>query len=379
MIVTIDTNLKMFIDQHYSIGQIDGINLLANSLHNHLNFIVTTAKAKFLLKGFKHNLSLSQFVFAEFCLEELCRLDFTYIIPSSRTKTKAFYVNYNNHYFYLRPYLDNCQSFTTPDNSCIMLIGNLLAQFHDGSAGLNLANITRQAQEYFFDKDLVFDYQHNWRNWFHLSNDLRQNWQDLSSDLGVSNKANSQLNQIIADSYGVIMRSVDFVINPMFIHGDFHQGNILMNNLKSDSKIKIIIDFEYSHISWPIYDIAYALLMLSTNWYFDPENKDQDFNHKIINLFLTSYVNYFTTLESPSALYNILAIKKKQDIINSLKIQLITFLKLVVIINLNWCLVQVKFNQSISQDNFITMCQFQNLMNLYSILNNQEIIPQAWL
>ncbi len=367
----------MLIDQYYSIGQIDGINLLANPLHNHLNLIVTTAKAKFLLKGFKHNLNLSQFVFAEFCLEELCRFDFTYIIPSSRTRTKAYYFNYNNQYFYLRPYLDNCQSFTTPDNSCIMLMGNLLAQFHDGSAGLNLADITRQAQEYFFDNDLVFNHQHNYHNWFNLSKDLQQNWQDLNSDSRALNKANSQLNQIIDDSHDIITQAKDFVINPMFIHGDFHQGNILMN--RSDYKIKRIIDFEYSHCSWPVYDIAYALLMLSTNWYFDPENKDQDFNHKIINLFLTSYVSYFITLKYPSALYNILAIKKNQDIINLFKIQIIIFLKLVVIINLNWCLVQVKFNQSTSQDNSITMCQFQNLMNLYSILNNQEIIPQSWL
>ncbi len=73
--------------------------------------------------------------------------------------------------------------------------------------------------------------------------------------------------------------------NLLLVHGDFHTGNLIWRN----ETVLAVIDFENAHYEHPLYDVAYAIIMFTSNWASD--DRSEPFNMSLGRLMLENYLS----------------------------------------------------------------------------------------
>jgi Ser/Thr protein kinase RdoA (MazF antagonist) len=89
------------------------------------------------------------------------------------------------------------------------------------------------------------------------------------------------------------------------VHGDYHAGNTLLFN----SKLEAIVDFEDVRVEHWLYDLAYSLVMFSTRWQADEDDRKST-SEELRRTFLESYLersSYSSTWQSELASYTLVA------------------------------------------------------------------------
>ncbi len=83
------------------------------------------------------------------------------------------------------------------------------------------------------------------------------------------------------------------------LHGDFHPGNLVYRG----STIKAVIDWDYSRLDDPLFDLAYARIMFCGRFREDDFSVENMFDQKLCESFESSYRDYLDKSQSEHYLW----------------------------------------------------------------------------
>ena len=380
MATTLSTSLNDSVNQNYGLGKIISftrLNLKKTSKEFYL--IQTDNCYNYLLKSLDTELSISQFIFQEFCLKYIISLSPQFVSRSLETKTGQLFISHDQKNYNLRPYFKSYKSIDKTTPNLISKSGSILAKFHCLSQRIPIDVVFNETKAYLTkfnltEKNDIVSKQLLWTN---LVQDYNYNLNQYLDKIKYQQKIkkskiypsdlipklkfiDTRASQITLSALNLVKRN-----NNIFIHGDFHLKNIL--KYKQNNNDLKLIDFEFAHLSAPCFDLAYAILMSASNWYLNPLSCDSSLNDKTINNFLYGYTHYFKSLN-------------KSEVISNIKSQLLIFLKLTTIINLNWCLKEYITSVSKIAINEIQLThQICHLCKIFLAVDNLEVLPKSWL
>ena len=247
------TNLSQneidFIEQNYKI-QIKNIKNINSGILNS-NFFIETTNEKFILRIYEADRTIQEEEQELIFLEKIKK--FIPVALAIKNINQDYISIFNNKKISLFEYIDG-ESLKEINSNSIRRIGTYLAKLHSFSKNISAKDYNRKSR-------IDFDFYYNKIKEANLDFEFKDEIFSLADEIS----------------------KIDFSSLPSgIIHGDIFPDNIILDEKKN---IKAIIDFNESHYSAFIFDIAIII-----NFWIKIKNFDS-FNE---NNFIREFLNYYS-------------------------------------------------------------------------------------